>query len=381
MSELTNITLPIQMYDPSRDYNLHKEELNQAILSVVEKGNFINGTEVKELERELEKFTESKHAITCGNGTDALFVALKALNIGQNDEVITVALTWISSAETISMTGAMPVWVDVKRNTFCMDENLIEEKITEKTKAILVVSLYGYLPDYEKIYEIATRHNLFVIEDGAQSFGAMNNGYKSCSNKFTHVATTSFFPTKPLGCFGDGGCMFTNNDALAIKLRAIKSHGGTERFKHKYIGVNSRLDTIQASILLTKLKYFDETIVRRNACAQYYNNGLCDFQDHITLPMNDIDVHVWAQYSILFSTKEIRDEILQELKKNNINCSIFYPIPLYRQECFSNTNISILPVTEYVCNCILNLPCYSDINDDEKKYILQIVKKYCSFST
>ena len=371
MAEFSDIKFPIQMYDPSRDYALHKEELDNSMLSVVAKGNFINGTEVKELEQELQTFTRARHAITCANGTDALFVALKGLDIGAGDEVITVALTWISSAETISMTGATPVWVDVKKDTFCMDETLIEEKITQYTRAIIVVSLYGYLPDYEKIKTIADKHNLYVIEDGAQSLGAVRDGYASCSCMFTDIATTSFFPTKPLGCFGDGGCMFTNDDRLADKLRAIKSHGGAERFKHKYIGVNSRLDTIQASILLTKMKYFNETLVKRNNCANYYTDAL---EGHVIVPMNDISVHAWAQYSILFPSKETRDAMLQKLKDNKVNCSIFYPIPLYRQECFQNTDTTRLSNTESVCDCVLNLPCYGDLSNEEKNYIINVLK-------
>lgn len=375
---MSNISLPIQMYDPKRDYNNHKDDLDYALLSVVKEGNFINGQQVKDLEIELQNFTKSKHAITCGNGTDALFISLKALNIGVNDEVITVALTWISSAETIAMTGAKPIWVDVCYNTFCMDENLIEGKITGKTKAILVVSLYGYMPDYEKINKIAKKYDLFIIEDGAQSFGSERDNYKSCSNVYTDIATTSFFPTKPLGCFGDGGCIFTNDDDLAIKLFAIKSHGGTERFKHSYIGVNSRLDTIQAAVLLEKLKYFNEMIYKRNKCVEIYNNGLKNIQNitlpHITLPHNNMTTHVWAQYSILMSSKEERDNIVTKLKNYGVNVSIFYPIPLYKQKCFYNSNEYYLKNTENICNTILNLPCYSDITNEEQKYIINLLK-------
>lgn len=358
------------MYDPSRERVEHGENFDRAMNKVIDSGAFINGPQVKELERKLEEVSTAKHAITCGNGTDALFVALKALDIGPGDEVITVALTWISSAETISMTGAKPVWVDVREETFCMDESLIEEAITSNTKAILPVSLYGYMPDYKKIMEIATRHNLYVIEDGAQSFGAERDGYKSCSNKFTHISTTSFFPTKPLGCYGDGGCMFTNDNELAKKLRAIKSHGGIQRFQHSYIGVNSRLDTIQAAILLEKLKYFDETLVKRNDCANFYSNNISQFKT----PMNDMTVHAWAQYSLLVPDNNTRDNMVKKLKDNNVNVAIFYPQPLYHQECFSNTCTRPLIVTERICETVLNLPCYSYVTDEEKNYIIDLLK-------
>lgn len=366
-----NVTLPIQMYDPSRDYKLHKEELDTAIQTVVEKGSFINGPQVKELETALSSYVGAR-AITCGNGTDALFVALKALDIGPGDEVITVALTWISSAEVISMTGALPVWCDVKEESFCIDEDLIEGLITDKTRAIIAVSLYGNMPDYEKIQKIAQKHDIFVIEDGAQSFGSVRAGNKSCSCKFTDIATTSFFPTKPLGCFGDGGCMFTNNVELGNKMHAIKNHGGAQRFKHAYVGMNSRLDTIQASVLLEKLKYFDATLPLRDQCAQQYNKLL---QDVITVPHYDMEVCAWAQYSLLCHEGTNRDTVVTKLKEEGINVAIFYPVPLYKQECFSNTNNTPLPVTEKISDHILNLPCYSYVSCDEIAQITNVIKK------
>ena len=360
----------MQMYDPSRDYNLHKDAIDNAILSVCSAGNFNNGQPIKDLELVLQNYVGCKRAITCGNGTDALFVALKALNIGSGDEVLTVSLTWISSAETISMTGAKPVWVDVKSDTFCMDESLIEGLITPNTKAIVVVSLYGYMPDYKLISEIAKNHNLYVIEDGAQSFGAQRDGYKSCSAKYTDIATTSFFPTKPLGCFGDGGCMFTNNKDLGDKMFAIKNHGAMVRFQHNYIGLNSRLDTIQAAILLEKMKYFDESLRERNKVAQLYSEKL---KDHVKVPFNDMQIHAFAQYSILMKCKVNRDNMINILKNNGINVAIFYPIPLHHQSCFNDNSI-ILPNTESICNRILNLPCYSHVTDEEIDYIVNIIK-------
>ena len=356
------------MYDPSRDYNLHKAEIDKSIQDVVLSGKFINGPQVKELEVELEKYVGSR-AITCANGTDALFIALKALDIGPLDEVLTVGLTWISSAEVISMTGAVPVWCEIDKNTFCLDPISMESKITNKTKAVICVSLYGYIPDYKTIQNICKKHNIFLIEDGAQSFGAQRDGYKSCSCEYTDIATTSFFPTKPLGCFGDGGCIFTRNVDLGNKIYAIKNHGGIERFKHKYIGMNSRLDTIQASILLAKLKYFDSTLVERNLCAKKYSELLSPY---LKVPNNDIEIHAFAQYSLICKDQRERDKLVSVLKENGVNVAIFYPIPLYKQECFNT--ITSLPITDDICTRVLNLPCYHHVTEKEIIFIVEIIK-------
>lgn len=366
-----NINLPIQMYDPSRDYALHKEDIDNAIQTVVDKGTFINGNQVKELESKLSDYTGAR-AITCANGTDALFVALKALDVKSGDEVITVAFTWISSAEVISMTGATPVWCDIREDSFSIDENLIESLITPKTKAIIAVSLYGYMPDYKLIQEIARKHGIFVIEDGAQSFGSIRDGNLSCSCQYTDIATTSFFPTKPIGCFGDGGCIFTRNEALGNKIHAIKNHGGTVRFKHDYIGVNSRLDTLQASILLEKLKYFNEVLSLRELCGKKYTEHLHDL---LITPSYNMDRCALAQYGAICSSEEERDMLVSKLKEKGINVAIFYPIPLYKQNCFSNTNITSLSVTEKVCGRILNLPCYAYVTDDEISYIAKTIQE------
>ena len=228
-----SITFPIQMYDPKREYRTHKKEFDDSIQNVLNHGLFINGPEVKSLEPDLAKFSGAKHCVSVSNGTDALKIALLALGVGVGDEVLTVAHTWISTAEVISLINAVPVFVDIEDETFNMDPSKIEEKITSKTKAIMPVSLYGQMPDMDKINEIAAKHNLPVIEDGAQSFGGMYNGKRSCN--LTTIGTTSFFPSKPLGCYGDGGACFTNDDELALKMIAIKSHGGVKRFHHKYV--------------------------------------------------------------------------------------------------------------------------------------------------
>lgn len=369
----------IQMYDPKRDYKQNKKKIDTNIQNVLNHGLFINGPEVKELEKKLSEFTGSKHCISLSNGTDALKVALLALDIKPNDEVITVAHTWISTSEVISIINAKPVFVDIEDKTYNIDISKIESHITKKTKAMIIVSLYGQIPDFDKINKIGKRYNIPIIEDGAQSFGATYKNKRSCN--LTTIGTTSFFPSKPLGCYGDGGACFTNNDELALKLRAIKSHGGIKRFHHKYIGMNARLDTIQASILLVKLSYFDQTLLNRNKCAGYYSVHLKELEEKNLIQLPQVEEHntsAWAQYSIKCKSQEIRDKIVSHLKENNVNAAIFYPAPLHTQECFQYLNYKIgdLPITERVCNTIFNLPCYGELTLDEQKYIVNVVKKF-----
>ncbi len=367
----------LQMYDPKREYKEYKEEINSAIQTVLNHGLFINGPEVKELEKKLSEFVGS-NCICVSNGTDALQISLMALNIGIGDEVITVAHSWISTVETISILNAIPIFVDIEPNTFNLDPTKLEEKITNKTKAIVVVSLYGQMPDFDLINNIANKYNIPVIEDGAQSFGALYKGKKSCS--VTTIGTTSFFPSKPLGCYGDGGACFTNNKELEEKIRAIKNHGGIKRFQHKYIGMNGRLNTIQASILNVKIKYFDLTIKKRNECARYYTENLQFLtKNNFKLPSVNKDCRsVWAQYSILANNNKNRENIVKYLKDNNVNVAIFYPKSLHLQECFKylNNNQINLPVTIDVCDRVFNLPCYGEFTKKEQDYIINLLSKY-----
>lgn len=369
----------IQMYDPKREYNDKRDLINKAIQNVLNHGLFINGPEVKEFESKLANYLNIKHAIGVSNGTDALTISLLALGIKPGDEVITVAHSWVSTAETIALIGAIPKFIDITKETFNMDHNKIEEAITDKTKAIIVVSLYGLVADIDEINIIASRYNLPVIEDGAQSFGATYKEKKS--GTLTTIGTTSFFPSKPLGCYGDGGAVFTNDDELANKISAIKSHGGVKRFEHKYIGINGRLDTIQAAILNVKINYFNETIEERNECANYYLENLKFLTEKkYKLPKIFEDKKsVWAQFSILAPTQNERDNIVKHLKDNNINVAIFYPTPLHNQECFLNLEnyfIPKLPITEEVCNTIFNLPCYGEIYTKELEYIVKVIKDF-----
>ena len=368
----------IQMYDPKREYQAHKTEIDSAIQNVLNHGLFINGPEVKELEKQLAEFTGVNHCICVSNGTDALKVALLALGVGHGDEVITVAHSWISTAEVIPLVGAVPVFVDIESTTFNMDVSLVESAITEKTKAIIIVSLYGQMPDINAINAIAEKYKLPVIEDGAQSFGASYQGRRSGS--VTTIGTTSFFPSKPLGCYGDGGACFTNNEELAVKIRSIKNHGGVKRFHHKYVGLNARLDTLQAAILLEKLPYFETTIQQRNRCADYYTKNL-EFltEKGFQLPsVAENRMSVWAQYSILATSKNQRDSIVQHLKDNSVNAAIFYPAPLHTQECFQScmTSQPNLPVTNDVCDRIFNLPCYGEFTHAEQETVISVLRSF-----
>ena len=372
--------MSIQMYDPKREYSQYKSEIDGAIHKVLDHGIFINGPEVSELEQKLSKFVDSKHCIAVSNGTDAITIALLALGISTDDEVITVSHSWISTVEVISLIKARPVFVDIEPVTFNMNPYEIEKAITPRTKAILVVSLYGQIPDIDHINMIANKYNLPVIEDGAQSFGALYKSKRSCS--LTTIGTTSFFPSKPLGCYGDGGACFTNDDNLAIKMRAIKSHGGIKRFEHKYIGLNGRLDTLQAAILNVKFNYFNETLDKRNECANYYSINLL-FLEKLGLKLPVVEenrMSAWAQYSILANNMTERDSIVEYLKKNNINVAIFYPAPLHTQECFSYlfsaTELPSLPTTMMVCNTVFNLPCYAEFTYEEQDTIIVLLKTY-----
>jgi UDP-2-acetamido-2-deoxy-ribo-hexuluronate aminotransferase len=373
------LELPIQMYDPKREYIANKVNIDQAIQTVLNHGLFINGPEIKELETKLALYTGAKYCISVSNGTDALKIALLALGVSIDDEVITVAHTWISSAECISIINAKPVFVDIEPVTFNIDPSKIETAITSRTKAIIVVSLYGQIPNMKEINAIGIKYGIPVIEDAAQSFGAKQDD--KFSGNLSTIGTTSFFPSKPLGCYGDGGACFTNDEELAKKMRAIKSHGGIERFKHEYIGLNGRLDTLQAGILLEKFKYFEETIEKRNRCATYYTEILEPLVEKgfIQTPrVMDGNRSAWAQYSLISNDKKTRDNLVEYLKKNGVNVAIFYPTPLHTQKCFENLGYKLgdLPVTEAICDTIFNLPCYAEITQEEQDYIVNLVFKF-----
>jgi len=349
-------------------HELYKEDIEEAILKVARNCNFIMGDEVQEIEKNLEKFTGAKHAVSCSSGTDALLLAMMALDIKEGDEVITTPFTFIATAETIALLKAKPVFVDIDEKTYNIDVNKIEEKITSKTKAIISVSLYGQPSDLDEINEIAKKYNLFHIIDGAQSFGATYKGKSEVH--FCDIYTTSFFPAKPLGCYGDGGAVLTNSDEFAEKIKMLRVHGQNKRYNHKYIGLGARLDTIQAAVLNVKLKHYKKDLALRQEVAEKYtkafkNNPL----PFILLPstLND-RTSAWAQYSIRVKN---RDEIQQKLKEAGIPTAVHYPMSLHMQECFKYLNYKKgdFPVAEMVSEEIMSLPMNPYLSDTEIEYI------------
>jgi UDP-2-acetamido-2-deoxy-ribo-hexuluronate aminotransferase len=349
-------------------HELYKEEIEDAILKVARNCNFIMGNEVSELEKSLEKFTGAKYAVTCSNGTDALLLAMMALDIKPGDEVITTPFTFIATAETIAFLGAKPVFVDIDKKTYNIAPSKIEEKITSKTKAIIPVSLYGQPADMDKIQDIATKYNIKIIIDGAQSFGCTYNG-KTDSN-LGDISTTSFFPAKPLGCYGDGGAVFTNDEDLANKMKSLRVHGQSKRYHHKYIGMGGRLDTLQAAILNVKLKYYSKDLALRQEVAQKYHSKLNIKNSKLVLPfVEEGRTSAWAQYSIRVKN---RDELQEKLKLAGIPTAVHYPMPLHLQECFEYLGYKKgdFPISETVSTEIMSLPMNPYVSDEEIEYIV-----------
>ncbi len=348
-------------------YQLYKTEIDEAIHSVLDKSNYIMGEEVTQLERSLEAFTGAKYAITCSSGTDALLLAMMALDIKPNDEIITTPFTFIATAETIAFLGAVPVFVDIDEKTYNIDPLKIEEKITDKTKAIMPVSLYGQPADMDAIQAIADKHNLKVIVDGAQSFGSTYKG-KTDSN-LGDISTTSFFPAKPLGCFGDGGAVFTNDDALAEKMKSLRIHGQSKRYHHQYIGMGGRMDTIQCAIVDVKLKHYAKDLKLRQEVASKYSEQLATSSEQLVLPYVDRRcTSAWAQYSV---SVQNRDEVQMRLKEQGIPTAVHYPMPLHLQNCFAYLGYKKgdFPKAEIVSEEIMSLPMNPYVSDDEINYI------------
>ena len=364
--------MKLPFIDLKSQYNAHKEEINQKILSVLESTQFILGPEVNKLEKNLASFTKSKHAIVCSSGTDALLISLMSLGIKAGDEVITTPFTFIATAEVIALVGATPVFVDIDEETYNIDSNLIENAITDKTKAILPVSLYGQCSNMDKINDIAKKHGLFVVEDGCQSLGATYNGKESCN--LSDIGCTSFFPSKPLGCYGDGGAIFTNDDALAKKIRTISNHGQEERYKHKYIGVNGRLDAIQAAILNVKMKYFKDEIKKRGEIGVRYNHLLEDC-DVITPKILKGRTSVFAQYSIRYKK---RDDLASQLNQAGIPTAIHYPISLHQQEAFAYLGYKDgdFPISEKISKEIMSLPMSPYLTEEQQDLVINSIKEF-----
>lgn len=349
-------------------YQLYKDDIDAYIQKVLDNSNYIMGEEIYQLEEELKNFTGAKHAITCSNGTDALLLAMMAMDIQPGDEIITTPFTFIATAETIALMKAVPVFVDIEKSTFNIDAKKIESAITNKTKAIIPVSLYGQPADMDEINEIAKAKNIKVIIDGAQSFGATYKGKMEAHH--CDICTTSFFPAKPLGCYGDGGAVFTDDDDYAEKIKMMRVHGQNKRYHHKYIGMGGRLDTIQAAVLLAKLPHYAKEIAMRQAVANNYCSKLGSSRTGLSPPSVKADrTSVWAQYTIRVSN---RDTIQEELKQQGIPTAIHYPMPLHKQECFQflNQGEARLPVSEKIAEEVISIPMNPYLTSAEQEIII-----------
>lgn len=366
--------MEIQMVDLKGQYYKIKDEINSGILNCIENAAFINGPAVKEFQLDFEKYLNVKHVIPCANGTDALQIAMMALDLKPGDEVICPAFTYVATAEVIGLLGLIPVMVDVDPDTFNIDVVHLEKHLTPKTKAIVPVHLYGQGADMEKVMEFARKNNLYVIEDNAQAIGSnytFRNGEEKKTGTIGHIGCTSFFPSKNLGCYGDGGALMTNDDELASKIRMIANHGQEKKYYHKVLGCNSRLDTIQAEVLRVKLKNLDEYSEARNRMAQYYDENLLGI-DGLEIPKRAANSsHVFHQYTLKVKNSK-RDDLQQFLAEKNIPSMIYYPLPLYKQEAFESyvPKDFSLPITEQLCQEVISLPIHTEFNEVICQYIV-----------
>lgn len=358
----------MEFIDLKQQYRHYQAEIDTRIHKVLEHGHFIMGPEIAELETALAKYVGVKHALTVASGTDSLEIALRALGVGFDDEVITVAFTWISTAEVIGLVGAKPVFVDIEATTYNINVDLIESAISDRTKAIMPVSLFGQMPDYDRINAIAAKHGIPVIEDGAQSFGATQRGRRSCG--VTLIGSTSFFPAKPLGCYGDGGALFTNDDALAERMRAIRTHGGLKRHHHPYLGMNGRFDTIQAAVLLAKLPHFEWEVEQRGRIGARYTEllrGRC-----VVPEVESGNTHVYAQYTVRVPN---RDRVGEKLKATGIPTAVYYPKCLHEQPVFADCRRrwGDLPESEKASREVLSLPMHPFLTPEGQDTIVAAI--------
>lgn len=354
----------IPFIDLKSQYKSIKENVKTRINKVLEHGQYVMGPEVAELEARLAEYVGVKHCIGASSGTDTLMIAMMALGIGAGDEVITSPFTFIATGEMIALLGAKPVFVDIDPKTYNIDPSKIEAAITPKTKAIMPVSLYGQCADFDAINAVADKHGLPVIEDAAQSFGATYKGKKSCA--LSTIGSTSFFPSKPLGAYGDGGALFTNDDGLAKIMREIRAHGQEKHYYHARLGVNGRLDTIQAAVLLAKMDIFPDEVIARNLVAEKYNELL---KNHVTTPyVESFNTSVYAQYTILIDN---RTAIQQKLKDLGVPTAVHYPIPLNLQPVFAHMDQpeGSFPISESIAKRVMSLPMSPYLNDELIKRI------------
>jgi len=370
----------IQMVDLKAQYHHIKEEIDHAVIHCISSTAFINGPAVKEFQSGLEKYLDVKHVIPCANGTDSLQIAMMALGLERGDEVICPSFTYVATAEVIGLLGLIPVMVEVDENTFNITATIIEKAITAKTKAIVPVHLYGQSCDMEPIMKLADKFNLFVIEDNAQAIGAtytFSDGRTAKTGTMGHIGSTSFFPSKNLGCYGDGGAVMTNDDELAQKMRMIANHGQEKKYYHKVLGCNSRLDTIQAAILNIKLKHLDGYSQARNQMASHYDSAFENIKE-LKVPVRQFNsTHVFHQYTMKVKNGK-RDELQKFLSEKGIPSMIYYPLPLYRQEAFQQFVDSDfkLPIAESLCDEVISLPVHTEMQLESMEYVCNQVQLF-----
>lgn len=370
----------IQMVDLKSQYNKIKPQIDEAILNVVESTSFINGPEVKEFQTSLEKYLDVKHVIPCANGTDALQIAMMALDLQPGDEIITSDFTFAATVEVIALLKLTPVLVDVYPDTFNINIEAVKKAITPKTKAIVPVHLFGQCADMEPILNLAKEHDLYVIEDNAQAIGAVytfSDGTKKKAGTMGSICTTSFFPSKNLGCYGDGGAIFTNNDVLAQKTRSIANHGMAQRYYYDRLGVNSRLDSIQAAILNVKLPLLNSYCDARRKAATYYNNAFANHPKIITPITSDFSTHVFHQYTLRIINSE-RNALHQYLLEHQIPNAIYYPVPLHSQKAYGNLHYKEdnFKTTNELVKTVISLPMHTEFEEEQLQYITQTVLSF-----
>ena len=372
----------IRMVDLKGQYDKIKPEIDKAIQEVIETTTFINGPAVKDFQNDLEKYLDVKHVIPCANGTDALQVAMMGLDLKPGDEIITTSFTFIATAEVIALLGLTPVLVDVDEKTFNIYPEAIRKAITPKTKAIVPVHLFGQCADMEEINKIAKEHNLFVIEDTCQAIGAdyiFSDGTRKKAGTIGHVSGMSFFPSKNLGCYGDGGAIFTNDDALAQQLRIVVNHGMVVRYYHDYVGVNSRLDSIQAAVLKVKLQYLDEYNKARQAAADFYDAAFANHPKLVTPFRDPKSTHVFHQYTLV--TKDLdRDELQKFLTAKNIPAMVYYPVPMHMQKAYQDPRYKEgdFPVTEKLSKSVISLPMHTEMDEEQLKFITSSILEFAN---
>ena len=370
----------IQMVDLMAQYQHIKQEVDAAILNVIENAQFINGPEVSAFQSELEQYLGVKHVIPCANGTDALQMALMALGLKPGDEVITPSFTYVATTEVIALLGLKPVFVEVDKDTFCIDVNQIEAAITTKTKAIVPVHLYGQAAAMNELMAIAKKHNLYVVEDTAQAIGCdyyHTDTHVVKAGTIGDIGCTSFFPSKNLGCYGDGGAMFTNNDELASKLRMIANHGQSKRYYHDVVGCNSRLDSIQAAVLRIKLRQLDDYNRKRRAVADYYDRYFQSYPQVKTPVRAQNSKHVFHQYTLTLEGVD-RDGLNAFLAEKEIPSMIYYPVPAHRQKMFAafESEATDLPVTDWLTERVISLPIHTEMTEEQLRFICDGVAEY-----